>query len=243
MIIDNISLLATSRQWIITPDVDAEVSWNFGGSLVQDFKFFGKDASISIDYYHTLFENQLIVDRDQSVDAIYFRNLTGRSYSNSLQVEASLPLTQQLEMRIAYKFLDVKAMYGGEMQQQVMIPRHRGFMNLAYKTKNKRWEYDATLSVFGKARLHHALLSNNEITSDNLSKVYPMLNAQVTHVYKQWDFYIGGENLTNYKQKDPIIDPENPFGSYFDATRVWAPIYGINVYVGVRYKIKHKTSK
>ena len=70
-----------------------------------------------------------------------------------------------------------------------------------------------------------------------------MLNAQITHVYRNWDFYVGGENLTNYMQKDPIIDAENPFGSHFDATRVWAPIHGVNVYAGIRYKIKHKVIK
>lgn len=243
VIIDNISLLATSRNWIITPDISAEVSWNMGGSLVQDFKFLGRTANISIDYYHTLFENQLIVDRDQDYDNIYFKNLTGRSYSNSLQVEVSLPFLSNFDVRVAYKYLDVKANYGGEMQQQVMIPRHRGFVNLAYKTRNKRWEYDATLSVFGKSRLHHVALAPGIHSTVNESEVYPMLNAQITHVYKKWDFYIGGENLTNFKQKDPIIDAENPFGSYFDATRVWAPIYGINVYVGVRYKIKQKEHK
>jgi hypothetical protein len=69
-----------------------------------------------------------------------------------------------------------------------------------------------------------------------------MLNAQITHIFKRWDFYLGGENLTNFKQKNPIIDAANPFGSNFDATRVWGPIIGINVYAGVRYSIKQKKS-
>jgi outer membrane receptor for ferrienterochelin and colicins len=54
---------------------------------------------------------------------------------------------------MAYKFLDVKAEYGGMAQQQVMIPRHRGFFNTGYISRNKRWEYDATVSVFGQSRL------------------------------------------------------------------------------------------
>lgn len=238
VIIDNISLLATSRNWVIEKNIQAEVSWNLGGSIVQEFKFFRRKASISIDFYHTFFENQLIVDRDIDMNNFYFNNLTGKSYSNSFQTEISLPVLPRFDVRLAYKYLDVKAEYGGKMQQQVMIPTQRGFANLAYKTRNKRWEYDATMSVYGKSRLHMVHYSATGHSTDNMSKVYPILNAQITHVFKKWDFYIGGENLTNYKQKDALIDPQNPFGSYFDATRVWAPIQGVNVYVGVRFKLR-----
>jgi outer membrane cobalamin receptor len=238
VIIDNISLLATSRNWVIEKNIQTEVSWNVGGSIVQDFKFFKRKANISIDYYHTFFENQLIVDRDIDMNNFYFSNLTGKSYSNSFQTEISLPVLPRFDVRLAYKYLDVKAEYGGKMQQQVMIPTQRGFMNLAYKTRNKRWEYDATLSVYGKSRLHMVHYSATEHSTENMSKVYPILNAQITHVFKRWDFYIGGENLTNYKQKNALVDPQNPFGSYFDATRVWAPIQGVNVYVGVRFKLR-----
>jgi hypothetical protein len=223
---------------VIEKNIQAEVSWNLGGSIVQEFKFFRRKASISIDFYHTFFENQLIVDRDIDMNNFYFNNLTGKSYSNSFQTEISLPVLPRFDVRLAYKYLDVKAEFGGKMQQQVMIPTQRGFVNLAYKTRDKRWEYDATLSVYGKSRLHMVHYSATGHSKDNMSKVYPILNAQITHVYKKWDFYIGGENLTNYKQKDALVDPQNPFGSYFDATRVWAPIQGINIYIGVRFKLR-----
>lgn len=243
VIIDNISLLATSRDWIISSDLEPEISWNMGGSVVYDFPFFKERGNLSVDYYHTLFTNQLLVDRDLNTSAIYFTNLNGRSYSNSFQAELALPLARGFEARFAYKFLDVKAEYGGKMQQQVMIPRHRGFVNFGYITRNKRWEFDQTVSIFGRSRLHMALLPGNVETMVNESDIYPIFNAQITHVYKKWDFYIGGENIGNYKQRDAIIDAANPFGSNFDATRVWAPIQGINIYVGVRYKIPQKCNK
>ena len=50
--------------------------------------------------------------------------------------------------------------------------------------------------------------------------------------------YIGGENLTNYTQPNPIIDVENPLGDDFDASLIWGPVMGRNIYVGIRYKIK-----
>jgi outer membrane receptor for ferrienterochelin and colicins len=233
--IDNISLLAASSAWVALDELRPEISWNIGGSVVQEFKLFGNKASIAVDYYHTYFENQLIVDREMN-GFIRFTNQQGQSYSNSLQTELSFSIIKSLEVRMAYKFLDVKAEYGGMAQQQVMIPRHRGFFNVGYITRNKRWEYDATVSVFGQSRLPGTIVGS----AAEYSEVYPMINAQITHVYKKWDFYVGGENLTNYRQRNPIVDAENPFGQNFDATRIWGPVMGINVYVGLRYAIQRK---
>ena len=234
--VDNISLLASSKTWLRPVELLPEISWNFGGSIVQEFKLFKQKANLTLDYYHTLFQNQLIVDRDQDPQAIQFKNLDGKSYSNSFQAELSFSVVKNLNMRVAYKFLDVKSEYAGKMQQQVMIPRQRGFFNIGYISRNKRWEYDATLSVFGESRLPGITPTDGV----EYSKVYPMVNAQITHVIKKWDLYIGGENLTNFKQKNAIIDAENPFGSKFDATRIWGPVMGINIYAGVRYAIARK---
>jgi len=232
--IDNISLLASSREWIMLNELKPEISWNMGGSIVQELTLFKQKGSWSADFYHTLFENQLIVDREGGLTM--FSNQEGGSYSNAFQTELTISPKRNWELRFAYKFLDVKAKYGGMSQQQVMIPRHRGFFNTGYITRNKRWEYDLTVSVFGESRLPGISPTDGVYYSE----VYPMVNAQITHVFKKWDFYLGGENLTNYKQKDPIIDAANPFGSKFDATEIWGPVMGINVYAGVRYAIKRK---
>jgi outer membrane receptor for ferrienterochelin and colicins len=232
--IDNISLLASSREWIMLNELKPEISWNMGGSIVQELTLFKQKGSWSADFYHTLFENQLIVDREGGLTM--FSNQEGGSYSNAFQTELTISPKRNWELRFAYKFLDVKAKYGGMIQQQVMIPRHRGFFNTGYITRNKRWEYDLTVSVFGESRLPGISPTDGVYYSE----VYPMVNAQITHVFKKWDFYLGGENLTNYKQKDPIIDAANPFGSKFDATEIWGPVMGINVYAGVRYAIKRK---
>lgn len=238
--IDNISLLATSRQWVAPTETKPEISWNMGASLVQRFKFLKRNSSITFDFYHTNFENQLIVDRDVNINQIVFKNFDGGSYSNSFQTELSLDLSKTLDLRIAYKYLDVKAQFGGEMQQRVMVPKHRGFVNLGYKTRSKRWEFDITGSIFGQSRLPVNMLPDGKLTTENTSQVYPMVNAQVTHVYKRWEFYVGGENLTNYTQKNPIIDAANPFSNTFDATRTWAPIIGARVYGGLRFTIEAK---
>jgi outer membrane receptor for ferrienterochelin and colicins len=241
--VDNLSLLATGRDWVAPTEIKPEISWNIGGSVVQEFKFLKQKASIVLDYYYTFFENQLIVDRDVSKTQIVFTNLADKSYSHSFQAELSFALSKSLDVRAAYKYLDVQAEFNGELQSKVMVPKHRGFLNLGYHSRNKRWLIDATGSVFGKSRLPVTILSNGLLTLQNESFVFPMISGQITHVFKQWEFYIGGENLGNYTQNNPILDASNPFSTTFDATRVWAPVMGTMIYGGFRFAIEHKKNK
>ena len=236
--IDNISLLANNQTWIAPTKTSPEVSWNVGGSFIQRFKLFKRQGSIVFDFYHTTFENQLIVDRDLSTSSIKFTNLQGGSFSNSFQTELSFRPAKNIELRFAYKYLDVRATYGGVLQQQVMVPKHRGFANLGHVSRNKRWEFDITATVFGQSRLPQVMLPDGNLSQVNESEVFAIVNAQLTHVYKRWDFYLGGENLGNYRQKNPIIDAENPFSDTFNANRVWAPIFGVNIYAGIRFSIE-----
>jgi len=238
--IDNIGLMATNRPWLVDANIQPEVSWNFGVSLLYELKMFGEKALFTVDYFHTFFENQLIADRDEDPTQVMFSNLQGQSFSNVIQVEFRFSPMKNVEVKSAYKYLDVRATMGGELMSLMMVPTHRGFVNIAYTTRDKRWEYDLTASVFGTQRLATVELSQGVLSENNRSEVFPMLSAQITHVYKQFDFYIGGENLLDFRLEDPIIDTQNPFGERFDATRVWAPILGINIYGGVRFTIKNK---
>ena len=236
--IDNISVLPTNLPWIVEENLLPEVSWNAGLSWYYQFKLFGRKASVNADYYHTLFTNQLIVDRDEDPNFILFTNLDGQSFSNVFQFDFRLEPFRDFEIKMAYKFLDVRATMGGELMERMMIPRHRGFINMGYTTRNKRWEFDATASVFGSQRLPQVVLPSGDLSTDNESGIMPMINGQITHVFKRFDVYLGGENLLDFRLEDPIIDAQNPFGSQFDATRVWAPIVGINIYAGLRFTIE-----
>ncbi|CAN0315283.1 unnamed protein product, partial [Chrysoparadoxa australica] len=138
-IFDNISLLATGREWVAPIQTEAEVSWNIGGSIVQEWKMFGRKASIVNDYYYTFFENQLLVDRDVLAKAVVFRYSQQPSFSHSFQSELSFAPFNNVEVRLAYKFLEVRAVYDNVLQDKVMVPKHIGFANFAFPTRNKRW--------------------------------------------------------------------------------------------------------
>jgi hypothetical protein len=76
---------------------------------------------------------------------------------------------------------------------------------------------------------------------ESFSDPYILMNAQVTKTLgknSNFDIYIGGENLTNFFQKNVIIAPDQPFGPYFDASMVWGPVTGRMFYGGLRYTLK-----
>ena len=54
---------------------------------------------------------------------------------------------------------------------------------------------------------------------------------------RKFEMYFGVENLTNFKQKNPILASDDPFGDSFDSTIIYAPIFGRMLYSGLRFKI------
>jgi len=129
----------------------------------------------------------------------------------------------------------------GELRERPMVAQHHGLVNLDYTTPNEKWEFNTNLTFTGEQRF--ANLIGNPFHNDEhhfgKTKPFALLNAQITfNVNDRLEFYSGCENITSYTQKNPIIDWENPFGEYFDAAHVYAPINGAMGYLGVRYGIE-----
>jgi hypothetical protein len=62
-------------------------------------------------------------------------------------------------------------------------------------------------------------------------------NGQVSRNFPRFEYYLGGENITGFRQKKPIYKPEHPFSTHFDAGMAWGPVVGATVYMGFRYKL------
>lgn len=243
VVMDNSSLLATNKTWVVNSNNLQEEVWNSGISFYRSMRWFKRAASISADFYYAYFTNQMVIDRDRSVDSVFFDFQRNSAQSSTFQTELSFMPWKSITFRFAYKFLDVRARFAGKMQNQVMIPQHRGLFNVAYASRNKKWEIDGTISVYSPVRLPDAVMPDGSRLTNEKGKVVPIGLAQITRHFKKWDVYLGGENLFNFKQKNPIISAANPYDQTFDATRVWAPVMGAVVYVGFRYEIQRKIEK
>lgn len=242
---ENLSALVSSRQiHILSNDagkaygLNPEIAWNEGVSVDQKFKLFDRQGSVAVDFFRTDFQSQVVVDVDKSAREVNFYNLDGRSYSNSFQFEVNHEILQKLDLRLAYRLFDVKTTYHGELLQRPLVAKHRAFANLAYDLKG--WKFDYTITYNGTKRIPSTNDNPLQYQLRGQSPSYVLMNAQVSKTFgKKYplDVYLGGENLTNYYQKDPILASDQPFGPYFDASLVWGPLTGRMFYIGMRYKI------
>jgi len=215
-----------------------EIAWNYGASLQQEFKLFGRKSTLVADFFRTDFQDQVMVDLDRSPQQLTFYNLDGKSFANSFQTQWDFIPFKNFEVRLAYKYYDVQADYLGGRREVPFMAKHRGFMNLAYSTnKNTKggfWSFDTTLNAVGKQRLPNTSSNPAEFQLPAYSESYVVLNAQISRNFnKKIRAYLGGENLTSYYQKNAIVDVKNPFGNYFDGGMVYAPIMKANFYVGL----------
>ena len=124
-----------------------------------------------------------------------------------------------------------------------MVASHRGFFNIGYETKTKpnksQWKADFTTQIIGKQRLPDTFQNPEMFRLDEDAPAFVLMSAQVTRVFgSKFEVYIGGENLTNYRQDRPILANSAPFSKYFDASMVWGPIFGAMAYGGLRYVIE-----
>ena len=244
---ENQQLFASSREIKILNTggdvygLEPEDAWNYGVSFLQGFNFLDRKGSITMDYYITDFKNQVVVDWENPQE-VSFYNLDGDSKANSFQVEVDYELLPGLDIRTAYKYYDVSTDYKSGSQQKPLQAQNLFFANLGYNTKAKdngaQWKFDYTLHTLGKKRLPDTSGNPAGYQIDEYSSPYNHMNAQITKVLSNtFEVYVGGENLSNVKQDNPVLGANNPFGPNFDTTIIYAPIMGRMFYGGFRIKI------
>jgi hypothetical protein len=239
VILENSQVLVSSREISIDNDITPEIAWNFGGSLVRQIRIGEQVVDIVADYFYTRFENQVIYDMDASSDALFIYNLNGESYAHSFQVEASVPLFRNTNAKVAYKYYDVRATINEELQRVPFVSRDRFFVNVSYASRFDKWTGDLTVQWYGRKRLPNTQDKPEIFQRPDFSPDFALVNMQVSRGFRWGSIYLGSENLLNFMQDNPIIDPGNPFGEQFDASIVWGPIAGRLIYTGIRYKIKN----
>jgi len=226
---ENNYLLASGRQLVID-DLKQEQAWNSGISSSFYIPLFGKTLKLNAEYYHTHFNEQAVIDYDSNPTEIHITNLDGKSYSNTIQLDASYPVVQGLELTAAWRWNEVKCTYGGKLMEKPLTSRYKGLVTASYKTPLGLWQFDATLQLNGGGRMPTPV---DGLWSERFG-AYEQVSAQITRWFRHFSIYVGGENLTGFRQKQPIINAADPWSSTFDPTMVWGPVQGAMFYAGIR---------
>ena len=218
--------------------LNPEKAWNYGISFRQGFTLNNQEGDVTIDYYITDFQNQIIVDFEKQGE-LQFYNLEGKSFAKSFQIEIDYSINNNINLKSAFKNYDVKKQYNSGFKQNPLTPKNRFFINLDFSSNlnenNAQWRFDFTYNWIGKQRLP---LHSGQSSLKGYSPSYVLMNTQLTRVFSEkFDIYLGAENLGSYTQNNPILGNENPFGTNFDSTLIYAPINGAMIYLGLRLKL------
>lgn len=243
VIAENIGLMASSRAFDVAAidGLDIERAWNFGGNISFYIPIWnGRKATLSLDYFRTAFDNQVIVDTERDPQRVYFYNLKGRSFADAWQADLSFTAARGLDIFAAFRYNDTRISlhdpYTGSthLVEKPLVSRYRGLVNVSYFTNFKKWVFDYTVQVNGPSRLPGL---NGYGTPAEHSPVFWIHFFQITKNTKRFDIYVGIENIFDFRQKDPILNRDNPFGPDFDSSRVWGPLMGRRIYGGIRLRI------
>ena len=251
-LIDNIGVFSTGKQFMGSyNDHILEDAWTFGGNLTYYLPIGASSNSyISLDYFKTQFNQQMVVDYELGQNQIWFYALNGdRSFTDNFQLDFSIDPIERFNITTTFRYTNAMIELEGQgLVEKPMTSRFKGVLNLQYATNLNRWIFDFTASVNGSCRVYN-FMENLQDTDGNLiykngrTPVYPMLYAQVTRRFKGWDVYMGAENLTNFTQKDPILGSKlgysyvNPRVPSFDASCIWGPLMGIKAHIGFRFTL------
>jgi outer membrane receptor for ferrienterochelin and colicin len=211
------TLMASARIVNVMEELDAEVSWNYGISASHQFKLFGRQSSVYASFYRTDFENQVIVDLDANAQTANVYNLTGASYSNSLQAEFGIEPVKRFQIKAAYKWNDVQMTTAGQLRRKSLLKQHKILTTFSYATNFNKWQFDLSTHVHGPARIPSTVTNPLEYQLASQSPWHATMNAQITKRFKWFELYAGAENLTNFRQKTPIIAANDPYSEFFDA--------------------------
>ncbi len=237
---ENSTMLASSRAIRFLEQPKMEEAWNYGVNISKHFDVGEKEIQLLVDAYRTDFVNQIILDRDADAHEIRIYNLNGKSYSNCAQIQLDYELFKNFDVSAAFRYTDVKMTINDSLREKPFVNRYKGLLTLSYAPGT--WQFDLITQFNGDSRIPD-MSGNTTAVADgqNLerSPFYVIMNAQITkRLGEHWEIYAGGENLTNYKQKHPLVAASEPFGNDFDASMVWGPLSGIRGYVGFRFQMK-----
>lgn len=250
VIMENIGLLASNRRWIINNidhsaryGLQQEKAWNFGLGINQEFKLNRRKGNIQLDIHRTEFTNQVVIDLDASTQEVNIYNLQGNSFANSVQTEVNYELNKRFDIRLAYRYLEVKTTFLSGLESLPFVSKNRAFASLSYESregkKGESWKIELTGQWIGQQRIPSTRGNPEQYQLAENSPNYFLLSSQITRIFnKHLEVYLGGENLTNFKQENPIVQADNPNGQYFDSSLIWGPIMGVNIYTGLRWTMQ-----
>ena len=214
-----------------------ESSLTYGGSLTWNSRL-GRDenASLSFDYFHTRFSNQVIADQEYDNSNVRLYNSSGPSRTDTYQADFNWTPATGFDILVTFRYNDTSVTLRRPDGSRATVEKpltdsYKGLVNLQYATRFRRWVFDFTAQVNGPVRIP----ARDGSFATEYSDPYPMFYAQVTRrLGVRTSIYLGCENIAGFMQPSPVVWEGNVNGPTFNSSLIWGPLMGRKIYAGAR---------
>ncbi len=235
---ENVFLLTSNRQVLFPDALKPEKALNWGVNVTQSLTIGNLSGRIGADYYETSFRNQIFPDYNRSPLLAVVENYTGHSLSRAFQTDLDLNHPSGLQVKLAYNFLDVyRKKTDGTKEVLPFNPEHRLLCVVSMAPVNKPWQADIHWHGYGRQHLPDTGQNPELFQRERTSDPYSLTTAQFTWRFTKWEIYGGCENIFDFRQEQPILSWQDPFGPYFDTSSAWGPTRGREFYLGLRWRL------
>ena len=248
--------LTGAREVVFLGDLDPEKSWNTNLNYIQKFYLEqGLIIDLDLSLFKTHFSNKIIPDYDTDPNKIIYNNLSGKSVSNGISINANLLASSGLRINLGATFIDTFAEENGTKTTPYLTERFQGVWKLEKKWSTNNLTLDLTGTTVGALKL--PTLGELDPRAD-ISTSFNIINLQLT---KSWnntiESYGGIKNILNFtppknsiaRAFDPfdrrvnfddsgsvLATTNNPYALTFDPSYVYASNQGIRFFLGLRWK-------
>lgn len=221
--------LSGSRRVVLAETLRPERSWTVTAGVVQPVPFRGGALTVEADLFRTEFSNRITPDYDTNPDEIRYANSREGARMQGVSLALALsPGAWPLALRVGGTWQSVQVEREGVLGQQVFSPRFKGEWTVAWEVGGGT-QVDWTGRVLGAMPLprHPDRAEQSPLFSEHAVQVTQPLGGTTALV-------LAVRNLFDFRQRDPLVAPEDPFGPAFDTNFVWGPTQGRRVLVGLQ---------
>ncbi|MEM1128605.1 MAG: TonB-dependent receptor [Bacteroidota bacterium] len=224
-----------ARATVLLEDLEPERSVSGTVSLQQILPLGVNPLTVDLEGFYTLFTNKIEPNYD-TPGLIQYENLDGSATTRGLSLTLSQSFTTlPLTYTVGGTLMDVFVDQDGEQTPLEFAPDFQGVANLTYRLPYDL-ALDYTMNLTGPMALPEY---DAPFERPGTSPTFSLHNLQLTKEVTlpsatQGQVYLAVENVFDYRQEAPLIDPENPFGPNFDTAYVYGPLQGRTFGMGLR---------
>jgi outer membrane receptor for ferrienterochelin and colicins len=222
--------LSGSRRVIFAETLRPERSQTLTAGLAQPVPFGGALLQVELDGFLTRFRNRILPDYDTDPDAIIYANADEGGVTRGISLMATLaPEQMPLSFRLGGTVQDVQVRRDGVSEWQPFSARFKGEWTVTWEFREGGTTLDWTGRLLGPMALPRF-----EGRAER-SPWFTEQAVQLVHPFgRQMAVTVAVRNLFDFRQRDPLIAPEDPFGPSFDTNYVWGPMQGRRLAVGLQ---------